>query len=73
MLWAKNKELRSGAGLEAVGTVAKRATELSNEGGFQSGLEKMGQITYEFRYQITLKHFRAKHSNLSIKEGPFAD
>ncbi|RRT78890.1 hypothetical protein B296_00009489 [Ensete ventricosum] len=41
--------------------------------GFQSGLEMMGQVTYEFRYRVALERFRAKYPDPFAKEDPFAE
>ncbi|RZR72126.1 hypothetical protein BHM03_00010436 [Ensete ventricosum] len=41
--------------------------------GFQSGMEKMGQVTYEFGYRVLLERFWAKYLDLSIEENPFVE
>ncbi|RWV83673.1 hypothetical protein GW17_00054686 [Ensete ventricosum] len=41
--------------------------------GFQSGMEKMGQVTYEFGYRVSLERFWAKYLDLSIEENPFVE
>ncbi|RRT48710.1 hypothetical protein B296_00052897 [Ensete ventricosum] len=40
--------------------------------GFQSRLEKMGQMTYEFSYRVALERFQAKYLESSIEDDPFA-
>ncbi|RWW19018.1 hypothetical protein BHE74_00023841 [Ensete ventricosum] len=41
--------------------------------GFHFKLEKMRQVTYEFRYRVALECFRAKYPNLSIEEDPLVE
>ncbi|RRT44880.1 hypothetical protein B296_00006437 [Ensete ventricosum] len=35
--------------------------------GFESGLEKMGPVSYEFGYRMTLERLRGKHSEIEIE------
>ncbi|RWV93923.1 hypothetical protein GW17_00043585 [Ensete ventricosum] len=52
-----------------------RATSIADykaSRGFQSGLEKMGQVTYDFGYWVALERFWAKYPNSSVGEDPFA-
>ncbi|RWW83405.1 hypothetical protein BHE74_00008092, partial [Ensete ventricosum] len=35
--------------------------------GFESGLEKMGRVSYEFGYRMTLERLRGKHSEIEIE------
>ncbi|RRT79537.1 hypothetical protein B296_00025160 [Ensete ventricosum] len=53
--------------------VAKAIANYKRSHGFQSRLEKIGQVTYEFGYWVVQKHFWAKYPNLSLEEDPFAD
>ncbi|RWW74970.1 hypothetical protein BHE74_00017031 [Ensete ventricosum] len=48
--------------LTAEGPKAVAAYKASR--GFESGLEKMGRVKYEFRYQVTLEWFREKHMEI---------
>ncbi|RRT51551.1 hypothetical protein B296_00030478 [Ensete ventricosum] len=40
--------------------------------GFESGLEKMGWVSYEFGYRVALERFRAKYPDSTVEENPFA-
>ncbi|RRT40661.1 hypothetical protein B296_00056011 [Ensete ventricosum] len=51
----------------------KAITNYKKSQDFESELEKMGQVTYEFGYWIALERFRAKCPDLSIEEDPFAE
>ncbi|RZS20209.1 hypothetical protein BHM03_00052706 [Ensete ventricosum] len=64
-LWAENKELKAGTGLEAVAAAEKRATELSAEVDWL-------KVTYELGYRVVLERFRAKYPESSVEEDPFA-
>ncbi|RWW58147.1 hypothetical protein BHE74_00035025 [Ensete ventricosum] len=61
-----------------------RSTELKVEGhkvvaaykvtrGFESGLEKMGRVSYKFGYRVALEQLREKHSDIMIELDPFAE
>ncbi|RZR82609.1 hypothetical protein BHM03_00009061 [Ensete ventricosum] len=50
----------------------KAVVEYKASQGFQSRLEKMGQMTYEFSYRVALERFRAKYLESSIEDDPFA-
>ncbi|RWW76548.1 hypothetical protein BHE74_00015349 [Ensete ventricosum] len=39
---------------------------------FESGLEKMGRVGYEFGYRVALERLRGKHLDVMIKLEPFA-
>ncbi|RRT60529.1 hypothetical protein B296_00023146 [Ensete ventricosum] len=41
--------------------------------GFESGLEKMGRVSYEFGYRVTLKRLRGKYPELMIEQDPFVE
>ncbi|RWW24081.1 hypothetical protein GW17_00011647, partial [Ensete ventricosum] len=41
--------------------------------GFESGLEKMERVKYEFRYRMTLKQLRGKHPEITIERDPFPE
>ncbi|RWW04820.1 hypothetical protein GW17_00031934 [Ensete ventricosum] len=41
--------------------------------GFESSLEKMGKISYEFGYQMTLELLRAKYPEAEVEQDPFAE
>lgn len=40
---------------------------------FEKGLERMGVVLYQFGYQITLTHFKARYLKLELEEDPFTD
>ncbi|RWW12291.1 hypothetical protein GW17_00024051 [Ensete ventricosum] len=40
--------------------------------GFESGLEKMGKVSYEFGYRVVLEQLRGKHPDVMIELDPFA-
>ncbi|RWV93591.1 hypothetical protein GW17_00043952 [Ensete ventricosum] len=64
----KNVELLQSE-LKAEG--GKVMTKYKASSGFQVELEKMGQVTYEFRYWAVLERFQAKYPDSSVKEDPF--
>ncbi|RZR81889.1 hypothetical protein BHM03_00008195 [Ensete ventricosum] len=39
---------------------------------FKLGLERMGQVSYEYGYRVVLAHFQARHPKLEIEEDPYA-
>ncbi|RWW40730.1 hypothetical protein BHE74_00053819 [Ensete ventricosum] len=39
--------------------------------GFELGLEKMGRVSYEYRYQVALERLRGKHPEIAIEQDPF--
>ncbi|RRT83655.1 hypothetical protein B296_00004919 [Ensete ventricosum] len=41
--------------------------------GFESGLEKMGWVSYEFGYWVVLERLQVKHPKIEIKQDPFAE
>ncbi|RWW69933.1 hypothetical protein BHE74_00022434 [Ensete ventricosum] len=41
--------------------------------GFESGLEKMGRVSYEFRYRVALERLRGKHPYVMIEVDPFTE
>ncbi|RWW40994.1 hypothetical protein BHE74_00053558, partial [Ensete ventricosum] len=40
--------------------------------GFESGLEKMGKVSYEFGYRVVLEQLRGKHPDVMIELDSFA-
>ncbi|THU57027.1 hypothetical protein C4D60_Mb11t23440 [Musa balbisiana] len=40
--------------------------------GFELGLTRTGQVTYEYGYRIALARFRARYPDLDVAEDPFA-
>ncbi|RWV77234.1 hypothetical protein BHE74_00022038 [Ensete ventricosum] len=58
------------AKLKTKGLRAATAYKVSQ--GSESGLEKMGRVSYEFRYQVVLERLRGKHPKISIKQDSFA-
>ncbi|RRT45128.1 hypothetical protein B296_00050493 [Ensete ventricosum] len=85
-LRATNKELKAGVGQELV-TAGERAggrNRKDAEGqkamaaykasrGFESSLNKMGRVSYEFGYRAMLERLRGKHPNIMIEQDPFAE
>ncbi|RWW50373.1 hypothetical protein BHE74_00043382 [Ensete ventricosum] len=68
------KLLGSGASqveLKAKGPRAVAAYKASL--GFESGLEKIGRINYEFRYRVALEQLRGKHPEIMIEQEPFVE
>ncbi|RWW48196.1 hypothetical protein BHE74_00045746 [Ensete ventricosum] len=41
--------------------------------GFESGLEKIGRVSYEFRYWVVLEQLQRKHPDIMIELDPFAE
>lgn len=41
--------------------------------GLQKGLEWIGWVSYQFRYQISLACFKARYPKLELKDDPFTD
>ncbi|RWW76313.1 hypothetical protein BHE74_00015606 [Ensete ventricosum] len=41
--------------------------------GLESGLEKMGRVSYEFEYRVALERLRGKHPEIAIKQVLFAE
>ncbi|RZR74423.1 hypothetical protein BHM03_00036786, partial [Ensete ventricosum] len=41
--------------------------------GFESGLEKIGRVSYEFRYRVVLEQLQRKHPDIMIELDPFAE
>ncbi|RWW44397.1 hypothetical protein BHE74_00049846 [Ensete ventricosum] len=41
--------------------------------GFESGLEKMGRVSYEFRYRVVLERLWGMHSDIMIELDPFTE
>ncbi|RWW73086.1 hypothetical protein BHE74_00019070 [Ensete ventricosum] len=41
--------------------------------GFESSLEKMGRVSYEFEYRVTLEQLRGKHPEIVIEQNPFVE
>ncbi|RZR98878.1 hypothetical protein BHM03_00028316 [Ensete ventricosum] len=39
--------------------------------GFKEGLKRMGWVTYEYDYRVTLAHFRSLHPDSEVEEDPF--
>ncbi|RZS04693.1 hypothetical protein BHM03_00035068 [Ensete ventricosum] len=39
--------------------------------GFKEGLKRMGRVTYEYEYRVTLTRFRALHPDSEVEEDPF--
>ncbi|RRT46180.1 hypothetical protein B296_00053406, partial [Ensete ventricosum] len=57
--------------LKAEGMTAVTEYKASRE--FESGLEKMGRVSYEFGYRVALKRFRAKYPDSTVEEYPFPE
>ena len=50
----------------------KLIEDYKESSGFQLGLVRSGQVTYEYGYRIALARFKARHPNLEVEENPFA-
>ncbi|RZR87479.1 hypothetical protein BHM03_00014891 [Ensete ventricosum] len=59
------------AELKAKGQRAVAAYKKSR--GFESGLEKMGRVSYEFKYRVVFERLRGKHPNIMIELDPFVE
>ncbi|RRT72266.1 hypothetical protein B296_00003040 [Ensete ventricosum] len=64
-LRAANKELKASVSQEWYAYKASR--------GFESSLEKMGRVNYEFAYRVVLEQLRGKHPDIMIELDPFTD
>ncbi|RWW15958.1 hypothetical protein GW17_00020181 [Ensete ventricosum] len=51
----------------------KAVTAYKGSQGFESDLEKMGRVSYEFGYWVALERLRGKHPDIMIKLDPFAE
>ena len=40
---------------------------------FELGLQRSGQVTYEFRYRVAFARFRVRYPDLELELNPFAD
>ncbi|RWW53823.1 hypothetical protein BHE74_00039641 [Ensete ventricosum] len=59
------------AELKGEGVKAVAAYKASR--GFESGLEKMGRVSYEFGYWLALERLRGKHPKIEVEQDPFAE
>ncbi|RZS00298.1 hypothetical protein BHM03_00029974 [Ensete ventricosum] len=41
--------------------------------GFESGLGKMGRVSYEFEHRVALERLRGKHPEIEVEQDPFAE
>ncbi|RWW21846.1 hypothetical protein GW17_00013980 [Ensete ventricosum] len=41
--------------------------------GFESGLERIGRVSYEFGYRVALERLWGKHIKIAIEQNPFAE
>ncbi|RRT45919.1 hypothetical protein B296_00021519 [Ensete ventricosum] len=63
--------IEAAAFLEAEGPKAVATYKASR--GFESVLEKMGRVSYEFGYRVALKRLQGKHPEITIEQDPFAE
>ncbi|THU55153.1 hypothetical protein C4D60_Mb11t03560 [Musa balbisiana] len=49
----------------------KLIEDYKESSGFQLGLVRSGQVTYEYGYRIALARFKACHPGLEVEENPF--
>ncbi|RRT67713.1 hypothetical protein B296_00017274 [Ensete ventricosum] len=77
--------LKSDGGPKAVAKAEERAalestraklprqtiTEYKEFFGFKEGLERMGRVTYEYGYRVTLVCFHARYPDAEVEEDPF--
>ncbi|RRT80609.1 hypothetical protein B296_00015703 [Ensete ventricosum] len=79
-----SEELMNKADKSAVWATTLLEVELKAEGpkavaaykaslGFESGLEKMGRVSYEFEYRVSLEWLRQKHTKIAIEQDLFAE
>ncbi|RWV95706.1 hypothetical protein GW17_00041648 [Ensete ventricosum] len=59
--------------LKVEGEGLKAITQYKASQGFESGLVKMGRVSYEFGYRVAVKRFRAKYLNSAVEENLFAE
>ncbi|RWV76903.1 hypothetical protein GW17_00062358 [Ensete ventricosum] len=57
---------------ELKGKGAKMVGVYKASRGFESGLEKMGRVSYEFRYRVALERLWAKHL-IEVEQDPFIE
>ncbi|CAL9136173.1 unnamed protein product [Musa acuminata var. zebrina] len=57
----------------ALERVKKAISEYKKSTGFQLGLVRLGQVTYEFGYQVALARVRVKCLDLEVEPDPFID
>ncbi|THU69675.1 hypothetical protein C4D60_Mb08t16880 [Musa balbisiana] len=50
----------------------KLIEDYKSSSGFQLGLIRSGQVTYEYGYRVALARFKARHPGLGVVEDPFA-
>ena len=50
----------------------KLIEDYKESSGFQLGLIRSGQVTYEYGYRIALARLKVRHPNLEVEENPFA-
>ncbi|RWW45511.1 hypothetical protein BHE74_00048650 [Ensete ventricosum] len=50
----------------------KAVTAYKASQGFELGLEKIGRVSYEYRYWVALERLRGKHPEIAIEQDPFA-
>ncbi|RRT85884.1 hypothetical protein B296_00001723, partial [Ensete ventricosum] len=82
---ARNDRARlEGDVLSLIEAVTLLKAELKGEGvkavaaykpsrGFESGLEKMGRVSYEFGYWVALERLRGKHPEREVEQDPFVE
>ncbi|RWW04033.1 hypothetical protein GW17_00032766 [Ensete ventricosum] len=58
---------------ELKGEGAKAVAAYKASRGFESGLEKMGQVSCEFGYRVTLERLQGKHPEIEVEQDPFAE
>ncbi|RRT41190.1 hypothetical protein B296_00057995 [Ensete ventricosum] len=66
--WAKELE----AEIEKMTIELEAVAAYKASRGFESSLEKMGRVSYEFGYRVTLERLQGKHPDIMIELDPFA-
>ncbi|RZS01281.1 hypothetical protein BHM03_00031116 [Ensete ventricosum] len=52
---------------------SKSVADYKQSVGFEWGLRRMGQISYEYGYQVALACFKARHLDLEVDNDPFTE
>ncbi|RZS06216.1 hypothetical protein BHM03_00036842 [Ensete ventricosum] len=58
---------------ELKGERAKVVAAYKASRGFESGLEKMGRVSYEFGYRVALERLRGKHHEIEVEQDLFVE
>lgn len=53
--------------------IKEAIVEYKKSTGFELGLQRSGQVTYEFGYRVAFARFHVKYPNLDLKSDSFTD